>query len=148
MEAIGPFFIHSVTQVTSFEPAAHYFGPDKNLFLKMTLFNKLFGTSAKQIPNITILDPREYKSEISKGDVQLVDVRTMREYRSGHIPKALNIDFFQQSSFVQAFEKLDKTKPVYLYCRSGNRSLKAAKRIVKMGFEEVYDLKGGILSWS
>ena len=123
-------------------------GHEKVRISIMTLLRTLFSSQSTGTDSITILPVQEYRSAISKDEVQLVDVRTEREYRSGHIPKALNIDFFQRSAFKDAFAKLDKNKPVYLYCRSGNRSLKAAKRIVKMGFKEVYDLKGGILSWS
>jgi rhodanese-related sulfurtransferase len=46
-----------------------------------------------------------------------------------------------------AFKKLNPSKPVYLYCRSGNRSGKAANLLAKMGFTEIYDLKGGYMSW-
>jgi rhodanese-related sulfurtransferase len=43
-----------------------------------------------------------------------------------------------------AFDKLDKTQPVYIYCRSGNRSAKSAIRLQEMGFEKIYDLEGWI----
>lgn len=113
----------------------------------MTLFSTLFGSRAKETHNITILTAQEFKSAISKNDVQLVDVRTAREYKSGHISKAVNIDIFQQSSFRVTAEKLDKTKPVYLYCRSGNRSQKAARVLLDMEFKQIYDLQGGYASW-
>lgn len=96
---------------------------------------------------IEILSVEEYKKAVNNNDVQLVDVRTPREFRGGHIARAINIDYFQGTAFEEAFEKLDKGKPVYLYCRSGNRSLKAARKLVSMGFEKVYDLQGGILKW-
>lgn len=89
----------------------------------------------------------DFKYSILQKNVQLIDVRTPKEYRSGHISKAVNIDVFQQSSFRPAVEKLDKNKPVYLYCRSGNRSQKAARILSDMGFDEIYDLKGGYMSW-
>jgi len=95
-----------------------------------------------------ILDREEYKKAISNGKVQLVDVRTRTEFASGHIKGAKNIDFFQGSTFETAFSKLKKEKPVYLYCQSGNRSQKAAGKLVEMGFEEVYDLRGGYRTWS
>ncbi|MBO0320686.1 rhodanese-like domain-containing protein [Muricauda sp. CAU 1633] len=97
---------------------------------------------------IKILDREEYKEAISKGKVQLVDVRTRAEFMSGHIKGASNIDFFQGSAFESAFSKMKKEKPIYLYCQSGNRSQKAARRLVEMGFQEVYDLRGGYRTWS
>jgi phage shock protein E len=44
--------------------------------------------------------------------------------------------------------KYDKSKPVFLYCRSGNRTSSAAAKVAKLGFGEIYDLQGGIMSWS
>ncbi|MBS9462600.1 rhodanese-like domain-containing protein [Flagellimonas sp. 389] len=113
----------------------------------MGLFDFLFGAKTQEIGHIKILNVDEFKSSITQKKVQLVDVRTSKEYRSGHISNALNIDFFQQSSFKASAEKLDKKAPIYLYCRSGNRSQKAAKILSKMGFEEIYDLKGGYMAW-
>jgi len=120
----------------------------KNILIIMILFSALFGSRTKGTDTITILTANEFKAAISKGDVQLVDVRTAREYKSGHISKALNIDFFQRSAFMAGIEKLDKSKPVYLYCRSGNRSQKAARMISEMGFRQIFDLQGGYLSWN
>lgn len=94
-----------------------------------------------------ILDPKTYEKAIEKGNVQLVDVRTPREFKSGHLGQAINIDFFRTGTFRLEIEKLDKAKPIYLYCRSGQRSQKAAKKLLKWGFSEVYDLEGGILNW-
>ncbi|WP_338038988.1 rhodanese-like domain-containing protein [Maribacter litopenaei] len=92
-------------------------------------------------------DKNEYAEAISGKKVQLVDVRTPAEYNGGHIKKAINIDFFNASHFKNAFEKLDKNQPVYVYCRSGARSQKAARKLVGMGFTEIYDLRGGYNSW-
>lgn len=89
-----------------------------------------------------------YATAVSGKKVQLVDVRTAREYRSGHIKNALNIDFFDAANFNKSFGKLDKNKPVYLYCRSGARSKNAARKLLAMGFSEIYDLKGGYQRWN
>lgn len=113
----------------------------------MSFLSSLFGGSALNSDKFEVLSPADFKAAISKKKVQLVDVRTAREYNGGHIGKAINIDFFQGSSFKQAFEKLDKSKPVYLYCRSGARSRKAAQKALDMGFEMIYDLKGGYMAW-
>ena len=113
----------------------------------MSILNFLF--REQQLPDtIKILDREEYKKAISNGKVQLVDVRTRTEFMSGHIKGASNIDFFQGSTFESAFAKLKKEKPVYLYCQSGNRSQKAARRLVEMGFTEIFDLRGGYRTWS
>lgn len=113
----------------------------------MSILSFLF--KEQDLPDtIKILDREEYKKAISKGKVQLVDVRTRAEFVSGHIKGARNIDFFQGSAFEAAFLKMKKDKPIYLYCQSGNRSQKAARKLVEMGFAEVYDLRGGYRTWS
>ena len=122
------------------------FGTNENVLI-MTLFSTLFGARAKETANVTVLTAVEFKSAIHGNNIQLVDVRTAREFRSGHIKKALNVDFFVQSKFRDTFEKMNKSKPLYIYCRSGNRSQKAARMLSQMGFQEIYDLKGGYLSW-
>lgn len=79
--------------------------------------------------------------------IQLVDVRTSKEYSNGHIKGARNIDFYS-ADFVQQLEKqLDKSQPVMLYCRTGKRSEKAARKMAELGFREVYDLQGGYMAW-
>ncbi len=113
----------------------------------MNFFSSLFGGSALNSDKFEVLEKNAFKAAIRQKKVQLVDVRTPREYKGGHIGKAVNIDLFQGGSFKQAFEKFDKNKPVYLYCRSGSRSKKAAQKILDMGFEKVYDLQGGYMRW-
>jgi rhodanese-related sulfurtransferase len=113
----------------------------------MSIFSFLF--KEQTLPDeIEILDREAYKEAISKGKVQLVDVRTKREFASGHIKGAKNIDFFQGSTFDDSFAKMKKDMPLYIYCQSGNRSQRAAKRLVELGFSKIYDLKGGYSSWS
>lgn len=112
----------------------------------MSILNTLFGAKNKSSEKITILDKSAYAKAI-ENQVQLVDVRTASEYNSGHIDKAINIDYYDPVGFQKAFEKLDKTKPLYIYCRSGARSQQAARKLVVMGFIHVYDLKGGYMRW-
>ncbi len=114
----------------------------------MSILSALFGIKNETSDKIKILDPSAFAEEIAGKKVQLVDVRTANEFKGGHIKNAVNIDFFNAGNFTKAFEKMDKAKPVYLYCRSGNRSQQAAKRLVDMGFSQVLDLKGGYLRWS
>lgn len=113
----------------------------------MSILTSLFGAKAQELDQIEILSPQEFKSQITKKNIQLVDVRTSREFNGGHIKGARNIDVFQQAAFEMQFGKLNKEKPVYLYCRSGMRSQKAARRLVGMGFERIYHLKGGYINW-
>jgi len=114
----------------------------------MSLFTTLFGAKAQSTNQIKIISPQEYKRGISQKNVQLIDVRTLREFKMGHINKAINMDIFQQRLFVEKIGALDKDRPVYVYCRSGVRSLKAARKLIEMGFTQIYDLQGGYRKWN
>ena len=87
----------------------------------------------------------EFKTEISKSDVQLVDVRTVQEYSEGHIPGAMNIDV-NALDFEEKIKALDKKENVAIYCRSGRRSKMAANKLTAAGFK-VIELNTGFLSW-
>lgn len=94
----------------------------------------------------TLLEPQEMKEFLSSNDVLLVDVRTPHEFNSGHIENAINIDF-KSVDFAKEVQKLDVTKTLVIYCRSGRRSGMGTPEFVKAGFKQVYDLKGGVLNW-
>ena len=103
--------------------------------------------NAQENKTVKVLSALEFEKAIDADSIQLVDVRTSKEFEEGAIGNASNIDYFQEELFTAQFLKLDKTKPVYLYCRSGNRSSKAAMRLQKMGFEKIFDLEGGYQAW-
>ena len=107
----------------------------------------LFGINSNTNNNIKVLDVQTFKKAVTNKKVQLIDVRTANEYNAGFIKKAKNIDVFS-GKFTSEVNKLDKEKPVYVYCRSGGRSKRATKKIVDLGFKEIYDLKGGILNYN
>ncbi|HER40444.1 MAG TPA: rhodanese-like domain-containing protein [Salinimicrobium catena] len=102
---------------------------------------------AQHTEEISVIPADEYKKEIKKKDIQLVDVRTPEEFKEGHIKGAKNIDFFSED-FITQFEALDKNEPVYIYCRSGNRSAKASKKLSEAGFKKIIDLQGGYKAWT
>ncbi|HYD21122.1 MAG TPA: thioredoxin domain-containing protein [Flavipsychrobacter sp.] len=81
-----------------------------------------------------------------KKDEILLDVRTAEEFAEGYIKGAVNIDW-NAPSFTTEVAKLDKNKPVFVYCRRGGRSSAAVQALKDMGFKEVYDLDGGITRW-
>lgn len=110
----------------------------------------LFFTACKEKSigqEIKVLTPNEFHDAITKNkDVQLVDARTLPEFEEGHLQDALNIDVLE-TDFSTKAEKLDLQKPVYVYCRSGKRSAKAAEILKELGFKEIYDMQGGYLQW-
>ena len=79
-------------------------------------------------------------------DPQLVDVRTPAEYSEGHLPGAILIDV-KEPTFNSLIQQLDRSRPVFVYCRSGKRSLDAASVLEKYKFKVVYNLEGGIIAW-
>lgn len=76
----------------------------------------------------------------------ILDVRTLEELNSGIIPGASTINFYD-SDFEKKISKIQKDKIVYVYCRSGGRSAKAAQLLIDLGQKEVVNLEGGIMSW-
>lgn len=85
------------------------------------------------------------KFEEAKNPI-LLDVRTAEEYNAEHIDGAINIDF-NKDHFKSELSKLDKTKPVFVYCKSGGRSAKSFMVLKELGFDPIYELRGGINSW-
>lgn len=79
--------------------------------------------------------------------LQLIDVRTPKEFAEGHLKGARMINFYDKD-FLDQMSKLDKKKELYIYCRSGNRSGQAAEKLKNIGFTKVYDLQGGIKKWN
>ncbi len=111
------------------------------LFFSMVLVLLLsFGCTQNKAKPITELSQNDIKKGI------LVDVRTPEEYAAGHIDNALNINWFD-SDFSDRIRDLEKNKTIYVYCKKGGRSAKAARLLDSLGFKSVVDLKGGYDAW-
>ena len=93
------------------------------------------------------LPPEAYGKAVGKAGVQLLDVRTAGEYRSGHLKGALQADWRDSMQFEERTQHLDRNRPVYVYCLSGCRSAAAAQYLRAKGFREVTNLTGGISAW-
>ncbi len=76
----------------------------------------------------------------------VLDVRTEREFSSGHIAGAINVDW-NGTDFAKKVESLDKTKVYLVHCAVGGRSARAARKMSELGFSKVYNLQGGIAAW-
>ena len=94
---------------------------------------------------ITMVDSEEMKTMLQDNQVQLVDVRTVKEFNEHYIKGAENIVY--DDNFKQKLDTLDKDKPIIVYCRSGRRSAKCTDIMEKQGFTKIYELKGGITQW-
>ncbi len=93
------------------------------------------------------LNAGQFEEKIKSENSVLVDVRTANEFASGHIKGAVHIDFYSPD-FMQRIKKIDPSKTILLYCHSGNRSGQAARLLAKANYHNVYDLAGGISSWT
>ena len=120
----------------------------RTLFVLMAFTVLNYSCKEKEVATsqIEVISPEEMQEISQIEGVQLVDVRTPEEYSEGYIEGFQNIDFFS-NTFSQDIEKLDKSKPVIVYCKSGNRSAKSAKKMQEAGFYKIYDLEGGITKW-
>ncbi|MDK7374997.1 MBL fold metallo-hydrolase [Weeksella virosa] len=91
-----------------------------------------------------IVDIDGFKKYLNRSDVQLIDVRTVGEYKAGHIQGLQNIPL---NTIEQDLSKIDKNKPVVLHCQSGVRAAMAYSILRKNGFENIINYSGGINDW-
>jgi rhodanese-related sulfurtransferase len=97
--------------------------------------------------NSYVVNPAAFLSAIdSIPNEILIDVRTPGEQQQGFIKDALFIDY-KSDSFLAELDKLDKSKPVMVYCASGGRSGRTGKVLQELGFKNIYDLEGGMGAW-
>ena len=111
----------------------------------LTLF-AMFGLFQSTPPAHHDLTAAQFAEGMRSVGTVLVDVRRPGEYAAGYIPGAVNIEV-TAADFAQRLATLDKTKPTYVYCRSGARSAKAAAQLTAAGFTDVHNLLGGVLDW-
>ena len=116
--------------------------------LVLFLFGLVIFLGCKQptTPQTKIVTQEEMEALLQDKGVQLVDVRTPKEYNEGYIPSAINIDFLSPT-FLEDIESLDKERPIVVYCQSGGRSGKCSKKLEEAGFKKIYDLQGGYSKW-
>ena len=94
------------------------------------------------------ISPNKLKEIIDKDnpiDI-LIDVRTLEEVNDSKIPNSINIDYYH-NSFEKSLDSLDKNFNYFIYCRSGNRSMKTVNILKSKGFENAFNLQGGIIAW-
>ena len=100
-----------------------------------------------KLSNIPQLSVNEAVRLMNDDNVVLLDVRESSEYSSGHIRDSIHIPIASLNKRVGELEK-HKNKQILAYCRSGSRSNTACRSLSKLGFENVSNMAGGIMSWS
>jgi len=116
----------------------------RNVFF-LLLFSA-FLTSKGQADSSTKLEASDFNKGIS-GNVQVLDVRTATEFKTGHLKNALQADWNNKQQFAERVHFVDKDKPVFIYCLAGVRSAAAASWMREQGYTNVVELSGGINAW-
>lgn len=107
-------------------------------------------TTAPSVATATFtqLAPNDFEQKLASAtNALLLDVRTEKEHAEGHLNNSTLLDYFKPN-FEGEIKKLDRDKPIFLYCASGGRSEQAAELLVKLGFSQVYEMKGGYEAWA
>ena len=119
----------------------------KNYLLIVLLLTGCMYLRPKQ-NGMSNLSQTEWAKALTKQpEAVILDVRTEEEFESGYIPNAKNIDLRMGPGFIDEINALEKNKSYYVYCRSGARSAQAVQLMRDLGFNETYNLLGGILDW-
>ncbi|MEM7737804.1 MAG: rhodanese-like domain-containing protein [Deinococcota bacterium] len=95
--------------------------------------------TASSFTNVSVTDLAN-----ATGDYVVVDVREQWEYDQGHVPGVVLIPLGQLEARAS---ELPDDKPIYVICRSGNRSLAASEILLQAGKQEIYNVAGGTLAW-
>lgn len=119
----------------------------KGLIAFMLLVSASFMVSADE-GSVSYVEADEAHSLLKEASRELVvlDIRTTKEFDSGHIKGAVNIDFYSDQ-FREKLAKLDKSKTYLVYCRSGGRSQRSLSTFNDLNFENIVHLNGGYKSW-
>lgn len=117
----------------------------KNVFFALLLLVAMgSGLKAQSVQNV---DAVKFNQLIAAGNDILLDVRTPGEYSRGHIKSSTNINI-ADPDFVSKVSLLQKDKTILVYCLSGSRSDAAASFMSRMGFNKIYTLQRGIITWT
>jgi len=114
------------------------------LFIFTIICSCEINNPSSSINNVNILNLSELTRD---GEYALLDVRTNEERLNGYIANSTHIDYYDEA-FYNKINLLDRNKPIYIYCKVGGRSSKAATKIINAGFKKVFNLEGGFLKWS
>ena len=107
----------------------------------------LSACSAGTATQVETVSPEEAQQLlVDDPDAVLLDIRTPEEFAGPRIEGATNIDFYA-ADFADQLRALDPDATYVVYCRSGNRSSQARGVFEELGFADVSDVRGGIVSW-
>lgn len=141
-------FTELQTEITYFSIFKIYITMTLRFIFVLLLSFTMLSCKGQTSKNIQTIAPEAFAKKINETPkAQILDVRTPEEFASEHIDNAVNINWLGDS-FVSGAEKFDKSKPVFVYCKIGGRSSKAAAKLAELGFKNIYELEGGIMKWN
>ena len=92
------------------------------------------------------ISPTKAWAQMENKDLIVLDVRTPQEFFSGSIKDAVNLDS-SSANLKKELDSLERNEAYLIHCRTDNRSTQVAEKMNKMGFDNIYRLEGGIVSW-
>ncbi len=95
----------------------------------------------------THLDPKDWNKLIKNKDTHIIDTRKPFEYKVGTFKRSVNPNVTNFRDFPKYLNKLEKNKPVAMFCTGGIRCEKTSIYLKKKGFKNIYQLNGGILNY-
>ena len=113
------------------------------VLVSLMLIHSLVGEKLRGYSSVS---PTESTQMINRDDALIIDVRESNEYSTGHIINSVHIPLSGLKSRLKELEK-HKTQKVILACRSGHRSSQACATLKKEGFDQVFNLRGGVMAW-
>jgi len=119
---------------------------DLFLALAILLFMMFSGGLTSRLRGFREIGLAEAVQLINHSDAALLDVREDKEFQDGHILDAIHIPLGKLAGRMGELDDL-RQKPLIVSCRSGHRSATACAQMRKNGFEEIYNLKGGVMAW-
>ena len=119
----------------------------KNVLYILLLAITTLSCNGQQKKGVELAEPTAFQKEMADDKGQLIDVRTAKEYNSGHIEGATHMHLYD-ADFSTRADSLDKNKTVYVYCKVGGRSAEAVDILKQKGFVHIVELKGGIDAWN
>lgn len=113
------------------------------ILVSLMLIHSLVGEKLRGYSSVS---PSESTQMINRDDALILDVRESNEYSQGHIINSLHIPLSGLKTRMKDLEK-HKAKKIIVACRSGHRSSQACANLKKEGFEQVFNLSGGVMAW-
>lgn len=136
---VGMFLVLAITSPAK-NPQKSSSDSNQNINSK----GQVHAASTETITTYTEISPKEVFDLISKNDPNTILIDVSTAFKSGHIPKAINVPFKNIDKI--AFG-MDKNKTYIIYCRNNTDSLIALQKLVNAGFQKLFHLSGGYNNW-